>query len=84
MAEIDVATLSEGALPLLPLSAGVVLPQTVATLALETDEAKAAAAAALDGDRQVCSSPAPAPGTPGSARWPGSRTPASCRTAPAR
>ena len=53
MAEIDVATLSEGALPLLPLSAGVVLPQTVATLALETDEAKAAAAAALDGDRQV-------------------------------
>ncbi len=53
MAEIDAATLSEGALPLLPLSAGVVLPQTVATLALETDEAQAAAAAALDGDRQV-------------------------------
>jgi ATP-dependent Lon protease len=53
MAEIDAATLSEGALPLLPLSVGVVLPQTVVTLALETDEARAAAAAALDGDREV-------------------------------
>jgi ATP-dependent Lon protease len=33
-------------LPVLPLTAGVVLPQMVVTLALETDEARAAAAAA--------------------------------------
>src|SRR5689334_12173925 len=33
-------------LPVLPLSTGVVLPQMVVTLALETDEARAAAAAA--------------------------------------
>jgi len=39
------------ALPLLPLSSGVVLPHMVVTIALETDEAKAAAesAAAADG-----------------------------------
>ncbi len=53
MAELDATTVGEGALPLLPLAAGVVLPQTVVTLALETDEARAAAAAALDGDRHV-------------------------------
>ncbi|MBA2327767.1 MAG: endopeptidase La [Actinobacteria bacterium] len=58
MADLDAARLedpelSEGALPLLPLAAGVVLPQTVATLALESEEAQAAAAAALDGDRRV-------------------------------
>ena len=35
-------------LPLLPLSTGVVLPQMVVTLALETDEAKAAADAMGD------------------------------------
>ena len=35
-------------LPLLPLSSGVVLPQMVVTLALETDEAKAAADAIGD------------------------------------
>src|SRR5690349_892292 len=37
-------------LPLLPLTTGVVLPQMVVTLALETDEAKAAADAATSGD----------------------------------
>ncbi|MGH8971933.1 MAG: endopeptidase La, partial [Acidimicrobiia bacterium] len=36
-------------LPLLPLSNGVVLPQMVIPLALESDEAKAAADAAVDG-----------------------------------
>ena len=37
-------------LPLLPLSTGVVLPQMVVPLGLESDEAKAAADAALGGD----------------------------------
>ena len=46
-------------LPLLPLSSGVVLPQMVVTLALETDEARTAAAAATDGDRQVLLVPKP-------------------------
>src|SRR4051812_48006722 len=36
-------------LPVLPLTTGVVLPQMVITLALETDEARAAADAAADG-----------------------------------
>src|SRR4051812_20135225 len=36
-------------LPLLPLNTGVVLPAMVVTLALETDQAKAAAEAALRG-----------------------------------
>ena len=41
-------------LPLLPLTQGVVLPQMVVTIALETDEAKrAGAAAAASGDRLV-------------------------------
>jgi ATP-dependent Lon protease len=40
-------------LPLLPLTTGVVLPQMVVTLALETDEARAAADAALAGDSRV-------------------------------
>ena len=41
-------------LPLLPLTQGVVLPQMVVTIALETDEAKRAGAAAADaGDRIV-------------------------------
>ncbi|MGQ0803689.1 MAG: endopeptidase La [Actinomycetota bacterium] len=53
MAELDAARLENGALPLLPLAAGVVLPQTVVTLVLESDEAQAAAAVALDGDRRV-------------------------------
>jgi ATP-dependent Lon protease len=38
------------ALPLLPLTTGVVLPQMVVTLALETDEAKRVGAAATGGD----------------------------------
>jgi ATP-dependent Lon protease len=46
-------------LPLLPLSSGVVLPQMVVTLALETDEARTAAAAAADGDGQVLLVPKP-------------------------
>ena len=41
-------------LPLLPLTQGVVLPQMVVTIALETDEAKRAGTAAADaGDRIV-------------------------------
>ena len=40
-------------LPVLPLASGVVLPQMVVTLALETDEANAAADAAVDGDGQL-------------------------------
>jgi ATP-dependent Lon protease len=39
------------ALPLLPLTTGVVLPQMVVTLALETDEAQRVGAAANAGDR---------------------------------
>ncbi|HUF84683.1 MAG TPA: endopeptidase La [Acidimicrobiia bacterium] len=53
MAEVDAARLENGALPLLPLAAGVVLPQTVVTLTLESEEAQAAAGAALGGDRRV-------------------------------
>ncbi len=41
------------ALPVLPLSSGVVLPNTVATLTLETDESRAAVAAANDGDGRL-------------------------------
>src|SRR3954453_4117659 len=44
----DLQTLT---LPVLPLTTGVVLPQMVVTIALETDEAKAATAAAGDGGR---------------------------------
>ncbi|MBV9253295.1 MAG: LON peptidase substrate-binding domain-containing protein, partial [Actinobacteria bacterium] len=40
-------------LPLLPLTSGVVLPQMIVTLALETDEAKAAADAAISTDGQL-------------------------------
>jgi len=47
------AELTRNALPLLPIPAGVVLPQTVVTLALENDDARAAVAAALDGDRRL-------------------------------
>src|SRR6202022_632659 len=39
------------ALPLLPLTTGVVLPQMVVTLALETEESRSVAAAATSGDR---------------------------------
>ncbi len=47
------AELNTLALPVLPLTAGVVLPQTVVTLTLDTDEARAAVAAAIDGDGRV-------------------------------
>ena len=42
------ADLTALTLPVLPLTTGVVLPQMVVTIALETDEAKAAAEAAGD------------------------------------
>ncbi len=48
MAELDTL-----ALPVLPLTAGVVLPATVITLTLDSDEAKAAVASAADGDGRV-------------------------------
>src|SRR4051812_23445186 len=41
------------ALPVLPLATGVVLPNTVASLTLESDEAIAAVAAANDGDGRL-------------------------------
>jgi len=41
------------ALPVLPLTSGVVLPQMVVTLALETDEARTAAEAAADAGTEV-------------------------------
>src|SRR3954451_7095914 len=41
------------ALPVLPLATGVVLPNTVATLTLETDEARAAVAAANEADGRI-------------------------------
>ena len=48
MAELDTL-----ALPVLPLTAGVVLPQTVVTLTLDSDEAKAAVASANGADGHV-------------------------------
>ena len=48
MAELDTL-----ALPVLPLTTGVVLPQTVLTLTLDSDEAKAAVATAADGDGRL-------------------------------
>jgi len=48
MAELDTL-----ALPVLPLTTGVVLPQTVLTLTLDSDEAKAAVASAADGDGRL-------------------------------
>jgi ATP-dependent Lon protease len=51
--EVDAHEVDALRLPLLPLNTGVVLPQMVVTLALETDEAKAAADAAVDGDGQL-------------------------------
>src|SRR6478735_10894081 len=47
------ADVTELTLPVLPLPSGVVLPQMVITLALETPEAQAAAEAAGDGGRLV-------------------------------
>jgi ATP-dependent protease La len=48
MAELDTLTL-----PVLPLTAGVVLPQTVLTLTLDSVEAKAAVASATDSDGRL-------------------------------
>ncbi|HEX4819648.1 MAG TPA: AAA family ATPase, partial [Acidimicrobiales bacterium] len=49
MAErLETEGLGTGTLPVLPLTSGVVLPQMVVTLALETDEARAAADAASE------------------------------------
>jgi ATP-dependent Lon protease len=49
----DMAELDTLALPVLPLTAGVVLPQTVVTLTLDSDEARAAVAAADGADGRV-------------------------------
>src|SRR4051794_29630340 len=49
----DMAELDTLALPVLPLTAGVVLPQTVVTVPLASDEAKAAVAAADAADGRV-------------------------------
>ena len=46
MPDLDILTL-----PVVPLTQGVVLPSMVVTIALETDEAKAAYEAAADGGR---------------------------------
>ena len=46
-------TLTTLTLPVLPLTTGVVLPQMVVTVALETDEARAAADAAIAGPGQL-------------------------------
>ncbi|MET0627264.1 MAG: endopeptidase La [Acidimicrobiia bacterium] len=53
--EYDTGTPETGpfALPLLPLQSGVVLPQMVVTLALESSEARDAADAALDADGRL-------------------------------
>src|SRR6478672_4669908 len=54
MAErLETEGLDTATLPVLPLTSGVVLPQMVVTLALETDEAKAAADAAKDADSEL-------------------------------
>ena len=48
MPDLDTLTL-----PVLPLSTGVVLPSMVVTLAIETDEARAAADAAIAAGRRM-------------------------------
>src|SRR5438093_2127644 len=48
MPQLDTLTL-----PVLPLSTGVVLPSMVVTLAIETDEARAAADASITAERRV-------------------------------
>ena len=53
MAELSPSVDERLVLPLLPLSTGVVLPQMVVTLALESDEARQAAAAAGEADGVV-------------------------------
>ena len=52
MPELD-AELDTSALPVLPLTAGVVLPNSVVTLTLDTPDARAAVAAATGGDGRV-------------------------------
>src|SRR5215470_1393046 len=51
--EVDASTVDALRLPLLPLNTGVVLPQMVVTLALETSEARDAADGAIAGDRRI-------------------------------
>ena len=66
-------------LPLLPLNTGVVLPQMVVTLALETRRgAVTPPTAPSPATAASCSCRASAPATPASAPSPGSRTRASC------
>ena len=50
MPTTEVPSAARLTLPMLPLTTGVVLPQMVVTIALETDEARTAAAAASAGD----------------------------------
>ena len=84
MPETETPQTENLSLPLLPLTTGVVLPQMVVTLALETAEARDAADGAIAGDRRVLLVPARRHrATPGSARSPGSRTRASCPAASA-
>ncbi len=53
MADVSASVEERVVLPLLPLSTGVVLPQMVVTLALESDEARQAADAATEGEPLV-------------------------------
>ncbi len=53
MPESETAEVLANALPVLPLTMGVVLPHTVATLTLDTEEARAAVAAANSGDGRL-------------------------------
>ena len=53
MADVSPSVEERVVLPLLPLSTGVVLPQMVVTLALESDEARQAADAAAEGEGLV-------------------------------
>ncbi len=70
-------------LPLLPLTSGVVLPGMVFTMALETDEARAAADAGGAGRwPSSCSSPTSTAATRRSGWWPRSWKPVSCPAGP--
>ena len=51
--EVDANEVDELRLPLLPLNTGVVLPQMVVTLALESAEGRDAADGAISGDRRI-------------------------------
>ena len=53
MSELSTDPALAAALPLLPLTKGVVLPHMVVTLATETDDARAAIGAAQEGDGRV-------------------------------